>query len=430
MKIRLLLFTLFCIPFLLFSQDDYTYDGNGNLKSDANKGITNIEYNHLNLPTKIEFDSSDGIEYLYDANGTKLQKKVFKEGGLIKKIDYLDGFVYVNDELKYQKHAEGFVFHTKDESGNKKLIYTYHYLDHLGNVRLLYADLNKDGEITQNEVLAEYNYYPFGMKHEGYNNVENKLLAESNFKKGFQSQEMEDDLDLGWYDFNARTYDPAIGRFNSLDPMADHFNQSDKSPYAFGWNNPVRYDDPNGKCPICPLLDIVADVGFALYDVGEITYDYVTTGEVNPISVAALGADITAMAIPMTTGAGLAVRASAKVADKANDAKKVIDKSVDFKKFGGKADTNSVSSKEAFRKAKDQNGIPRSQQPDKSTIVREKGTGKPLKQYEFTNSKGNKVEIRRDNPKQYGDGGKGDQGKHFNAGNKDQKLKQHHNYNK
>ena len=48
--------------------------------------------------------------------------------------------------------------------------------------------------------------------------------------------------------------------------------------------------------------------------------------------------------------------------------------------FGGKNDTNSKSSREAYRNAKDQNGVPRSQQPDKTTSVTEKGTGKPLKQ--------------------------------------------------
>ena len=53
MKKLNLLVWLLCFSFT-WGQDDYTYDANGNLKSDANKGITNIEYNHLNLPTKIE----------------------------------------------------------------------------------------------------------------------------------------------------------------------------------------------------------------------------------------------------------------------------------------------------------------------------------------------------------------------------------------
>jgi hypothetical protein len=46
-----------------------------------NKGVTNIEYNHLNLPERIIFDEgndhdSNEIRYTYDANGTKLSKEV------------------------------------------------------------------------------------------------------------------------------------------------------------------------------------------------------------------------------------------------------------------------------------------------------------------------------------------------------------------
>ena len=56
--------------------DDYTYDANGNMKSDTNKLITNITYNHLNLPTRINFVTEQKIEYLYDATGRKVKKKI------------------------------------------------------------------------------------------------------------------------------------------------------------------------------------------------------------------------------------------------------------------------------------------------------------------------------------------------------------------
>jgi hypothetical protein len=93
--------------------------------------------------------------------------------------------------------------------------------------------------------------------------------------------------------------------------------------------------------------------------------------------------------------------------------------------FNGQNSTQSATQREAFRKAKDQNGIPRSQQPDKTSTVRDKHTGQPLKVYEFTNSAGKKVTIRKDNPITYPDGGR--QGPHFNAGPSGGKLKQHHN---
>ena len=56
--------------------DDYKYDANGNMTIDNNKGITQIKYNHLNLPTEIFFGSFR-IYYLYNATGQKVNKKVF-----------------------------------------------------------------------------------------------------------------------------------------------------------------------------------------------------------------------------------------------------------------------------------------------------------------------------------------------------------------
>lgn len=56
------------------SGDDYEYDGNGNLVSDANKGIMGNTYNHLNLPVQVSFNSGGVISHVYDAAGTKLKK--------------------------------------------------------------------------------------------------------------------------------------------------------------------------------------------------------------------------------------------------------------------------------------------------------------------------------------------------------------------
>ena len=54
----------------------YDYDVNGNSKKDLNKGINNIVYNHLNLPTEVIWNNTKKIKYDYDANGVKLRKIV------------------------------------------------------------------------------------------------------------------------------------------------------------------------------------------------------------------------------------------------------------------------------------------------------------------------------------------------------------------
>jgi len=53
----------------------------------------------------------------------------------------------------------------------------------------------------------------------------------------YNGKELQSDFGLGWYDYGARFYDPAIGRFSSIDPMSETF--AFQSPYAYAANNPM-----------------------------------------------------------------------------------------------------------------------------------------------------------------------------------------------
>jgi RHS repeat-associated protein len=123
------------------TENDYDYDLAGNMELDKNKRIRLIKYNHLNLPTEVGKDNGSTIAYIYDAAGTKIEKKV--TNGSITTTKYSYGFVYENDVLQYFPTSEGYV---KNENGT--FSYVYQYKDHLGNVRLSYSDLDKDGAIN------------------------------------------------------------------------------------------------------------------------------------------------------------------------------------------------------------------------------------------------------------------------------------------
>ncbi len=92
-------------------------------------------------------------------------------------------------------------------------------------------------------IVQENAYYPFGMTIAGldysYNNHTNRYL--------YNGKELISDLNLGLYDYGARFYDPAIGRFPSVDPKA-HLLPS-WSPYVFSLNNPILFIDPDGQFP-------------------------------------------------------------------------------------------------------------------------------------------------------------------------------------
>ena len=222
-------------------EDDYSYDHNGNLLTDTNKGITSVLYNHLNMPTEIKFNNSDTkkINYTYDATGVKL-RKVVNDGGAITTLDYAgNGAVYENNTLQFIPHPEGYI--TPDGSGG--FDYIYQYLDHLGSIRLSYTDADGNGTISQSEIIQENNYYAFGLKHKGYNNVITSTNPAQDFK--YNGKELQDELDLNWYDLGARNYDHSLGRFMNIDPKAEQY--SFQSTYAFANNNSIYYVDINGE---------------------------------------------------------------------------------------------------------------------------------------------------------------------------------------
>tara|TARA_R110002111_G_scaffold87841_1_gene137306 strand:- start:8566 stop:12435 length:3870 start_codon:yes stop_codon:yes gene_type:complete len=389
--------------------DDFTYDNNGNMKTDTNKGITSITYNHLNLPTTVTIGGNT-INYTYDAAGTKLRKVV---SGVT--TDYAGNYIYKNNALQFFNTAEGY-FNVTSTSGNVSGNYVYQYKDHLGNVRLSYADVNGDykllsdtgfengtdgwggsgatvgiengrlkvttqlkysgtvknfyesfnagekihvrlemdkntttapirvliketrvggygwymfgyanngvfegthtviGNSTQIqikldianaipsatqyyvddiivsrgnlEVVEESNYYPFGLKHKGYNNVTsggnavaqkfkyNQGTAGKNFQgkegKSFKVERQEElGLNLDMTKF--RMYDYALGRFTSIDPLADTNPQESLTPYQYAYNNPIQYNDPYGDCPSCIWGAIIgAAVDYGLQVAGNV----------------------------------------------------------------------------------------------------------------------------------------------------------------
>jgi len=220
---------------------EYVYDSNGNLLKDLNKGIEGINgadgilYNYLNLPTEVRFGSTNKIKYIYDATGVKLEKKVVESGKSDAYTYYAGNYVYENSSLKFFNHPEGYV----DVNGSS-YSYVYQYKDHLGNVRLSYKDSNNNGSVTTSEILEENNYYPFGLKHKGYNS--NPL---TNHKYKYQGKELNEELGLNWYDFGARNYDAALGRWMNIDPLSESYYSH--STYNSMMNNPVNFIDPDGR---------------------------------------------------------------------------------------------------------------------------------------------------------------------------------------
>ncbi len=215
----------------------YYYDANGNIIEDKNKGFT-FEYNILNQPYRaLKGGEENKIEWLWTADGRKLRKEVTVGGVLQTSKRYIRGVEIKNDELDAVYHATGRI---KYEDGD--LRWQYNIIDHLGNVRLVIEDKNEDGIVSNNEeVLQENHYYPFGMQMTGV------WLEEEGIEQdyGYNGKEETIDLDLGYLDYGARSYDPTIGRWNAVDPLAEEYLSI--TPYAYVANTPTNAIDPDGR---------------------------------------------------------------------------------------------------------------------------------------------------------------------------------------
>ncbi len=95
---------------------------------------------------------------------------------------------------------------------------------------------------TKSPVVATNDYYAFGFQsvsNSRENSIEQKYL--------YNGKELQDELNLGWLDYGARQYDPAISRFLSIDPATDLMRRF--SAYVYAFDNPIKFIDPDGMIP-------------------------------------------------------------------------------------------------------------------------------------------------------------------------------------
>jgi RHS repeat-associated protein len=263
--------------------DNYVYDEIGNLVKDVKEGINHIEWN---VYGKIAYINKGGItiEYRYDASGNRIAKIVRPdrgigtytfyvrdasgnvmavyeknpplpgdEGGDLKQTEV---HLYGSSRLgifRMDRNVENPVVNTQSvytfERGNK----LFELSNHLGNVLVTVSDRKLQVQDPANLTLITYyssdvisatDYYPFGMDMVGRTFLSPEGGAGGG-RYGFNGKERDKDINsLTAYDYGFRIYNPAIGKFLSVDPLTGSYPEL--TPYQFASNEPVGSIDLDG----------------------------------------------------------------------------------------------------------------------------------------------------------------------------------------
>ncbi|MBE6226680.1 MAG: RHS repeat-associated core domain-containing protein [Bacteroidales bacterium] len=221
------------------SNATYTYDSNGNMRSDGLKNLQ-ISYNFLNLPSVVNQDDTPVAEYSWFADGCKYRVLTQQNNGYI----YTGSLIYASNNGNLQIESTNFAggrinlaqtgsMASGTNNTGSTLTQDIHYFhtDHLGSVRA----------ITDNSgsVIEQNAYYPFGSRHTFGN-----TYAQTTNRFKFNGKEEQTTGNLNYLDYGARMYDANIGRWFVQDPLAEQMYMV--TPYRFSLNNPVNFIDPDG----------------------------------------------------------------------------------------------------------------------------------------------------------------------------------------
>lgn len=247
------------------SDDNYTYDNLGNLIADNASGITKIEWTVYGKMKQVS-QGSTTLKYGYDVGGNRLWKDV---NG--KRTYYVRGAqgqvlgVYTDSAGVANWREQHLYGASRLGMWQPELLMSaavdprydsvrfgrriYELTSHLGSVITTIND-KKVGFTTDNftvsyylaEIVSQQDYYPFGMLQPGrtYN-------LGSLYRYGFNGKENDNEVkgDGNQVAFEARIYDPRLGRFLSTDPLEQKY--PGQSPYLFAYNSPISFVDVLGK---------------------------------------------------------------------------------------------------------------------------------------------------------------------------------------
>jgi RHS repeat-associated protein len=211
----------------------YQYDANGNMTQRVGGQTFNLAYDAENR--LISVSGAVTASFVYDGDGQRIKSVI---NGV---TTYFVGNYYEKTGSTATKYYYAGAQRVAMRAGSTL---SYLLTDHLGSTSLT---TNASGG-----VVSELRYKAWG---------ETRYTSGTMPTKYTYTGQYSNLSDFGLMFYNARWYDPALGRFAQADtiiPQAQGVQAWDR--YAFVNNNPVRYTDPSGYC-IGPLTCVLTWLG-------------------------------------------------------------------------------------------------------------------------------------------------------------------------
>jgi RHS repeat-associated protein len=194
----------------------FHYDNNGNMDNDGQRSIV---YDYDNMPTTI-----GNVSFTYDGVGTRVKKS---SPGF--STDYIDKLYECTNGVCIKNIFAGST-RVATKTGSFVL---YFHPDHQGSTAVV-TD-------AQGNLFEDISYDPFGATRS--DSIPPNTTSNVNHK--YTGQEL--DAETGLYNYNARLYDPDLGRFLTPDTIVpDPENPQALNRYSYVINNPMLYSDPTG----------------------------------------------------------------------------------------------------------------------------------------------------------------------------------------
>ena len=226
---------------------EYTYDSHGNTLSMPH--LTSMAWDYKDQLDEVDLGGGGTLYNIYDAGCQRVRKVVVKTGGIVEQRVYFSGweiyrksisgtidfercYLRISDDRKAIAEVETKTIENGNTISSPTSNIRFQYDNHLGSSCL---------ELDTNAAIISYEeYHPFGSTsyRSGITQTEVSL-------KRYKYVGKERDEETGLYYYGVRYYAAWIGRFVSVDPMAEKFPLY--SSYAYGMDNPLKFSDPTGE---------------------------------------------------------------------------------------------------------------------------------------------------------------------------------------